>query len=59
MAFRKYQSVEKSDVVSKQGHDAIKDELRRTGKTRVSDMDEEEKKAVSTRLASTGDTVGP
>lgn len=53
MAFRKYQSVEKSDVVSREGHDAIKDELKRTGKTRVSDMDEDEKKSVSTRLAST------
>jgi len=59
MSFRKYQSVEKSDVVSREGHAAIRDELHKTGKKRVSDMDENEKKAVSSRLASTGDNVGP
>lgn len=48
MALRKYQSVEKSNVVSPEGHKAIQGELRKAGKTSVQDMTEDEKK----RLAS-------
>jgi len=47
---RKYQKTEDHKVVSPKGHDAIADELRKTGKTSVGEMTPEEKKAVSERL---------
>jgi len=50
MAFRKYQKVEEHKVVSPQGHDAIADELRKTGKTSVSEMTPAEKEQVERRL---------
>ena len=45
MALRKYQSVEKSKVVSAEGHKTINDGLRKAGKTSVKEMTPEEKKA--------------
>jgi hypothetical protein len=50
MGFKKYQSVEKTEVVSKQGHAAIADELRKTGKTSVGEMSDSERATVSDRL---------
>lgn len=35
---RKYQSVEKTEVVSPEGHDKIEESLRRVGKTSMADM---------------------
>ncbi|MDB5280842.1 MAG: hypothetical protein JWR61_5797 [Ferruginibacter sp.] len=43
MGFKKYQSVEKTELVSKEGHEVIADELRKTGKTSVGDLSENEK----------------
>lgn len=56
MAFRKYQRAEVTEIVSKKGHEVIQDELRKTGKTSVKDMDEEERQRTVKRL---GDTTGP
>jgi len=50
MAFRKYQKVEEHKVVSPQGHDAITDELRKTGKTSMSEMTPAEKQEAIKRL---------
>lgn len=50
MAFRKYQKVEQSKVVSPEGHDVIADELRKTGKTSMSEMTPAEKQQVQERL---------
>ena len=41
---RKYQSVEKAEPVSPEGHQAIQSELHKVGKTSVQDMTPEEKK---------------
>lgn len=50
MGFRKFQSVEKTELVSKQGHDVIEEELRKTGKASVRDMDADERATVTNRL---------
>lgn len=47
---RKYQKVEKSQVVSPEGHDAVADELRKTGKTTMSEMTPAERQRVLERL---------
>lgn len=47
---RKYQKVEQSKVVSPEGHDAIADELRKTGKTSMSEMTPAEKEQTLERL---------
>jgi hypothetical protein len=50
MAFRKYQKVEKTDVVSPEGHDRIADALEKIGKTSAADLNEDERKQVSEAL---------
>lgn len=45
MTLRKYQSVEKSKVVSAEGHKTINGALAKTGKTSVQELTPEEKKA--------------
>lgn len=46
MGFRKYQKVEQAELVSKQGHDVIEEELRKTGKKSVKDLSEDRKSVV-------------
>lgn len=55
MAFRKYQRAEVTEIVSKKGHQILQDELRKTGKTSLKDMDEEERQRTIKRL---GDNIG-
>jgi hypothetical protein len=53
MAFRKYQKVEKSDLVSPEGHDAIERELVRLGKTSATQLSDEERQQVTDALDET------
>jgi len=53
MAFRKYQKVEKSQVVSPEGHDVIGGQLARFGKTSAKDLSEEERQQVTDALDET------
>lgn len=48
--FRKYQKVEQSALVSKQGHVVIEDELRKTGKKSVKELSDDERATFSDRL---------
>jgi hypothetical protein len=50
MAFRKYQKVERTDVVSPEGHDAIANSLHRIGKTSAASLNEDERKQVTDAL---------
>ena len=47
---RKYQSVEKTEVVSPEGHDKIAENLQKTGKTSMADMTADERQQVSEAL---------
>jgi hypothetical protein len=47
MGLRKYQKVEKAEVVSKDGHRAIDDDLRRLGKTSAKDLTPEQRKSLT------------
>lgn len=42
----KYQSVEKSEVLSSEDHERIKTELRRIGKTNVQNLTDDERRRV-------------
>lgn len=53
MGFRKYQSTEKAEIVSPQGHQAISEGLQKAGKTSMSELDDEERQEVSERLEDT------
>lgn len=46
MSFRKTQSVEKVEVVSPKGHDEIKSELNKLGKTSATQLTDEERKLI-------------
>lgn len=50
MAIRKYQSVEKSEVVSKEGHEKIASALRKEGKKAVHELDEEQRKKLTRQV---------
>jgi hypothetical protein len=50
---RKYQSVEQTEIVSPKGHQAIESELRKVGKTSVSQLDEDQRNALNERLEKT------
>lgn len=52
MAFRKYQKVEKSSVLSKDEHEAVEDTLHKLGKTSAADLDEPERKKLLKELDS-------
>lgn len=51
MSFKKYQKVEKTEVVSPEGHEVISDELRKTGKSKMSSMDTIQRRALLTRIS--------
>jgi hypothetical protein len=53
LMFRKYQKVEKSDVVSQKGHDTIERELSKLGRTSAVDLSEEERRQVTDALDET------
>ena len=46
MAITKYTQAEKTEVVSPKGHKAAEDALKKTGKTSMRDLTEEERSAV-------------
>lgn len=48
--FRKYQAVEKSDVLSKTDHTKVESHLKKMGKTSVADLDEDERVQLSKQL---------
>jgi hypothetical protein len=50
MAFKKFQSVEKAEVVSKEDHAKIGKALRREGKKAVHELDEDERKKLANSL---------
>jgi hypothetical protein len=53
MGFKKYQKVERSEVVSPEGHDTIERELVRLGKTSAVDLSEDERRQVTDALDET------
>lgn len=50
MAFKKYQKVERSDVLSPQEHKTVEANLHKVGKTSMQNLDEEERKQVTDAL---------
>lgn len=50
MSFKKYQKVEKSSVLSKDGHKHVEGALRKLGKRSVSELDEDERKNLTNSL---------
>lgn len=54
MSFRKFQSVEKTDVVSPEDHQRISKEMHRVGKTSMRELDENERQQVTEALDNNG-----
>ncbi len=52
MAMRKYQTVEKADVLPPKEQQAISNSLHKLGKSSARDLSEEERKSLLTRTAS-------
>jgi hypothetical protein len=50
MAFRKFNKVEKTDILPRKQVNAISDTLRRLGKKSMSDLTEEERKELGKKL---------
>lgn len=50
MGFRKYQSVERADVLTKEEHKKVEAELHKFGKTSMTELDEDELKEVNESL---------
>lgn len=50
MGFTKFMSVEASEVVTPEGHEAISDELNKLGKTSARDLSPEERESVNRGL---------
>lgn len=48
---KKYQKVERADILSPQEHDTVEQELRKVGKTSMRNLDEDERKQVTDALA--------
>lgn len=46
MGFKKYQKVEKSDVLSPQEHDQLQENLKKVGKTSARDLNDDERRQV-------------
>lgn len=51
MAFRKFNKVESTEVLSKTDHDTISEELHRVGKTTVGTLSQKEKEALAAKIA--------
>ncbi len=50
MSFRKYQSVEKTEVLSEEEHKQVESKLHKLGKTSMTELDEDERKELSDSL---------
>jgi len=46
MGFRKYQSVEKTDVLSEDDHKKVEAKLHKLGKTSMTELDEDERNSL-------------